>query len=232
MLPPCKTRIVATVGPASSSPQVLERMIRAGMNVARLNFSHGEFTTHRQNIENIRAAAKAVGRPVAIMADLSGPKMRIGKFAAGPIQLKAGNRFTLTTDNITGEQQRVSVGFAALPKVVNPGDKLSLNDGYIQIEVTEVRGNDVVCAVVVGGELRSRKGLNLPGIDLGDEERVISPIPGRLADGMHVRGALHERLADRVHAILQRELKALAVALGEGADAEIDDGQVEAFFGA
>ena len=166
-LPLHKTRIVATIGPASSSPVVLEQMIRAGMNVARLNFSHGEFSAHQQNIENIRAASKAAGRPVAIMADLSGPKMRIGQIAAEPIQLKAGGSFTLTTEEIIGDQQRVSVSFAHLPKVVKRGDKLSLNDGYIQLEVAEVRGNEVVCTVIVGGELRSRKGLNLPGIDLG-----------------------------------------------------------------
>ena len=129
MLPPNKTRIVATIGPASSSPSVLEEMIRAGMNVARLNFSHGEFSAHRQNIENIRAASKAAGRPVAILADLSGPKMRVGQIVAEPIQLKAGDRFTLTTEDIIGDLQRVSVSFARLPKVVKPGDKLSLNDG-------------------------------------------------------------------------------------------------------
>jgi pyruvate kinase len=166
-LPPNKTRIVATIGPASSSPDVLERMIQAGMNVARLNFSHGEFATHQQNILNLRAAAQATGRPLAIMADLSGPKMRIGRLTAEPIQLEHGDRFTLTTDDIVGDQQRVSVSFARLPKVVKPGDTLSLNDGYIQLEVMEVRGADVVCTVTVGGELRSRKGLNLPGIDLG-----------------------------------------------------------------
>jgi len=167
MLPPNKTRIVATIGPASSTPPVLEQMIRAGMNVARLNFSHGEFSAHGQNIENIRAASKAAGRPVAIMADLSGPKMRIGKIGAEPIQLKVGGRFTLTTEDILGDHQRVSVSFARLPKVVKPGDRLSLNDGYIQLEVAEVIGNEVLCTVMVGGELSSRKGLNLPGIDLG-----------------------------------------------------------------
>src|SRR5262249_23471347 len=155
----------ATIGPASSSPPVLEQMIRAGMNVARLNFSHGDFATHRQNIENIRAAAKAAGRPVAIMADLSGPKMRVRQLAAGPIQLKADDRFTLTTQDIVGDQKRVSVSFARLPKVVKRGDTLSLNDGYIQLEVIEASGTDVACVVRVGGELRSRKGLNLPGID-------------------------------------------------------------------
>jgi len=167
MLPPNKTRIVATIGPASNAPEVLERMIRAGMNVARLNFSHGEFGTHRQNIENVRAASKSAGRPIAIMADLSGPKMRVGQIAAEPIQLKPGERFTLTTENIVGDAERVSVSFARLPKVVKPGDKLSLNDGYIQLEMAEVHGHDVICAVRVGGELRSRKGLNLPGIELG-----------------------------------------------------------------
>src|SRR5688500_8115348 len=103
-LPSSKTRIIATIGPASSSPPILEQMIRAGMNVARLNFSHGEFDSHRQNIENIRAAAKSVGRPVAIMADLSGPKMRIGQFAVEPIQLKVGDRFMLTTEETVGSQ--------------------------------------------------------------------------------------------------------------------------------
>src|SRR6185503_15321915 len=166
-LPSSKTRIIATIGPASNSPEVLERMIRAGMNIARLNFSHGEFATHRQIIENIRTAAKSARRPVTIMADLSGPKMRIGQFAVEPIQLKIGDRFTLTTEETVGSQERVSLTFARLPKVVKPGDRLSLNDGSILIEVAEVREREVACVVQVGGELRSRKGLNLPGIDLG-----------------------------------------------------------------
>src|SRR5262249_16674070 len=114
-----------------------------------------------------RAAARAVGRPVAIMADLCGPKMRVGDLAVEKIQLKSGARFTLTTDPITGDQDRVSVSFPSLPKVVKRGDGLSLNDGYIQLEVVEASGKDVICVVKVGGELRSRKGLNLPGIDLG-----------------------------------------------------------------
>src|SRR5215471_3139926 len=166
-LPPHKTRIVATIGPASESPAVLEQMIRAGMNVARLNFSHGDFASHQKVIENVRAASKAAGRSISIMADLSGPKMRIGKLGVEKIELKAGDRFTLTTDDITGDQQRVSVSFARLPQVVQRGDLLSLNDGYIQLEVAGVQATDVVCTVKVGGELRSRKGLNLPGIDLG-----------------------------------------------------------------
>src|SRR5689334_456018 len=97
-LPDHKTKIVATIGPASESPAILERMIQAGMNIARLNFSHGDFDRHRQNMENIRAAAKRINRPVAIMADLSGPKMRIGKLATEPVQLKGGDQISLTTD--------------------------------------------------------------------------------------------------------------------------------------
>ncbi len=164
---PVKTKIVATIGPASSSPAVLEQMIRAGLNVARLNFSHGDFGTHLQNIERIRAAAQVAGRPVTIMADLSGPKMRVGNLGVDRIDLKPGAPFTLTTEEIVGGQERMSVSFPRLPAVVKRGDTLSLNDGYIQLEVQSATRTEVTCVVKVGGELRSHKGLNLPGINLG-----------------------------------------------------------------
>jgi pyruvate kinase len=167
MLPTHKAKIVATIGPASQAPETLAQMIRAGMNIARLNFSHGEFAGHRQVIENIRAASTQVGRRVAIMADLPGPKMRIGNLGVDKIELKPDDRFTLTTEQVIGDQQRVSVSFSGLPQAVRPGNLLSLNDGFVQLEVMAVRGNDVACVVRVGGELRSRKGLNLPNIDLG-----------------------------------------------------------------
>jgi len=166
-LPAHKTKIVATIGPASASPDVMGAMLRAGMNVARLNFSHGDFESHRRVIENLRAASTATGCRLAIMADLSGPKMRIGNFGVEKIVLEAGARFTLTTDDVVGDRNRVSVSFDRLPQAVKPGDTLFLNDGYIQLEVANVRGADVACVVRVGGELRPRKGLNLPGIDLG-----------------------------------------------------------------
>ncbi|XXF75202.1 pyruvate kinase [Myxococcaceae bacterium GXIMD 01537] len=166
-LPGQKTKIVATIGPASDSPEVLERMIAAGLNVARLNFSHGELSTHAGTIARLRAAEKAVGRPVTIMADLPGPKMRLGKIDPEPINLVANDRFILTTEQITGNAKRVSMSFEALPRVVKPGDRLFLNDGLVQLVVERVKGNDVECVVAVGGELRSRKGLNLPGIRLG-----------------------------------------------------------------
>ena len=166
-LPTHKTKIVCTIGPASESPEVMRQLIRAGMNVARLNFSHGDFSSHKRVIGSLREASVAEGRRVAIMADLSGPKMRIGKLSAEPVDLKTGDIFTLTTDDIIGDAGRVSVSFSNLPRTVTPGDTLFLNDGYIQLEVSKVQGSEVTCRVVVGGELRSRKGLNLPGIDLG-----------------------------------------------------------------
>ena len=166
-LPPNKTKIVCTIGPASRSREVLEKMLRAGMNIARINFSYGDFPEHRELIESLRAAARATGTRLAILADLPGPKMRIGKFDREPIELEPGAFFTLTTDDGIGDLHRVSVTFSRLPQVVKSGDTLYLNDGMIQLEVDRVQGEDVLCRVIVGGELRSRKGLNLPGIDLG-----------------------------------------------------------------
>jgi len=165
--PANKTKIVCTIGPASDSPEVLQKMIRAGMNVVRLNFSHGDFASHGETIQKIRAASKATKKRVAIMADLPGPKMRIGEFEEEPIELQLDDLFTLTTEDVIGNQTRVSVSFSRLPKVVKPKDELFLNDGLIELEVIEVAGHDVQCKVIVGGQLRSRKGLNLPGIDLG-----------------------------------------------------------------
>ena len=162
-----KTKTVATIGPASESPEMLERLIRAGLDIARLNFSHGAFATHETVISRIRKAAQAVGRRVAIMADLPGPKMRLGKIEPEPIHINPGDPFTLTTEEVVGNTQRASMSFASLPRVVKPGDRLFLNDGLVQLVVERVDVNDVVCKVAVGGELRSRKGLNLPGIDLG-----------------------------------------------------------------
>src|SRR5512132_3528255 len=162
-----KTKIVATIGPASESPEMLVRLIRAGLNVARLNFSHGSPANHAEVIRRIRDAARETGRRVAIMADLPGPKMRLGKIDPEPIQLAPGAHFTLTSEDIVGNAQRASMTFQQLPRVVKPRDRIFLNDGLVQLVVDRVAGNDVECTVVVGGELRSRNGLNLPGIELG-----------------------------------------------------------------
>ncbi len=166
-LPDNKTKIVATIGPASDTPEMLERLVRAGLNIARLNFSHGSLDQHAELITRIRAAAQACGRRVAIMGDLPGPKMRLGTIDPDPIHLEAGDAFTLTSENITGNERRVSMSFEPLPRVVKPGDRLFLNDGLVQLLVDRAEGKEVHCTVAVGGELRSRKGLNLPRIDLG-----------------------------------------------------------------
>ncbi|MGE5213563.1 MAG: pyruvate kinase [Nitrospirota bacterium] len=166
-LPANKTKIVATIGPASESPEMLARLIRAGLDVARLNFSHGTPAKHAEVIQHIREAARETGRRVAIMADLPGPKLRLGKIDPEPIQLLPGAHFSLTSEDIIGNPQRVSTTFKELPRVVKPGDRIFLNDGVVQLVVDRIAGNDVECKVVVGGELRSRKGVNLPGVELG-----------------------------------------------------------------
>ncbi|MFZ5906691.1 MAG: pyruvate kinase [Nitrospirota bacterium] len=166
-LPANKTKIVCTIGPASRSPDIMEKMLLAGMNVARLNFSHGDLSEHGRVIQDLRETARALGRRVTIMADLPGPKIRIGHLSHEPVYVKAGDNMVLTTDTITGDASRVSVSFDRLPAAVKPGDTLFLNDGMISLEVVNVSGREVYCRVLVGGELRSRKGLNLPGIDLG-----------------------------------------------------------------
>ncbi len=166
-MPNHKTKLVCTIGPASDSPKMIEKMIEAGMNIARLNFSHGDFPSHGEVIQKIRTAAKKIGRPVAILADLPGPKMRIGDLVDDFITLERDATFTLTAEDILGTVERVSMTMKELPGVVNTGDTLFLNDGLIELRVNEVQGDDIHCKVIVGGKLRPRKGLNIPGIDLG-----------------------------------------------------------------
>ncbi len=166
-LPASKTKMVCTIGPASDSPVMLAQMVEAGMNIARLNFSHGDFHAHSEVIRRIRAAAEKQGREVAIMADLPGPKIRIGTLVQEPVELLPGGLFTLSTRQVSGTASEVSVTLQELPRLVTPGMVLFLNDGLIQLQVETVAGEDVHCRVIAGGELRSKKGLNLPGIDLG-----------------------------------------------------------------
>ncbi len=166
LTPSNKTRIVCTIGPASDNPATLDAMLRAGMNVARLNFSHGDFQSHAQTIINLRAASERTKTRLAIMADLPGPKMRIGEMEEEPIELSEGDKLTLTTRDIIGNRDCVSVTLKELPGVVQPEDKLFLNDGLISLRVDSIDNTDVHCEVRSGGELWARKGLNLPGIEL------------------------------------------------------------------
>ena len=162
-----KTKIVCTIGPASQDQAVLEEMIQKGMNIARINLAHGDFEGHAVTIANVRAAAAAAERRIAIFADLPGPKMRIGRLAEEPITLERGQPFVLQTAEMIGGPERVSTSFEHLPRVVKPGDHIFLNDGFLQLEVENVDSGAVYTRVLVGGELRSAKGINLPDINLG-----------------------------------------------------------------
>ncbi|MEO0561338.1 MAG: pyruvate kinase [Chloroflexota bacterium] len=166
-VPTKQTRIVCTIGPASSSQPVLEQMLINGMDIARINFAHGSLDSHREVIQNIRSAAATVGRRVAIFGDLPGPKMRIGTLKAKSIQLKRDQPFILQTEEILGDEGRVSTSFERLPQVVKPGDSIFLNDGFMRLQVEQILGEQVHTTVKIGGELRSNKGINIPDVDLG-----------------------------------------------------------------
>jgi pyruvate kinase len=166
-IPSKKTKIICTIGPASQSPQVLQEMIANGMNIARINFAHGDLDSHRQTIANVRAAAEMADRRVAIFGDLPGPKMRIGVMAEESIILQRDQPFVLQTEECIGSPERASLDFAGLPHVVQQGDSIFMNDGYIELVVKQVENQEVHCVVKAGGELRSHKGVNFPGIDLG-----------------------------------------------------------------
>jgi pyruvate kinase len=161
------SKIVCTIGPASRSPRIIDRLLRAGMDVARLNFSHGTHANHAENIAALRAAATHLHKPLAILADLQGPKIRTGPLAAGsPVMLRTGQKFVITTARVLGDSTRVSTVFTALPREVHRGDRILLSDGLIELRVLQVRGREVICEVVNGGELGENKGINLPGIKL------------------------------------------------------------------
>ncbi|MDX6322556.1 MAG: pyruvate kinase, partial [Propionibacteriaceae bacterium] len=134
------------------------------MDVARLNMSHGDYADHLTNLQNVRAAAKAANRPVGVLADLQGPKIRLGRFASGKENLEVGAEFTITIDDIQGDAQRCSTTYKGLPGDVSPGDMILIDDGRISLEATSVTDTDVVTRVVVGGDVSNNKGLNLPGV--------------------------------------------------------------------
>jgi pyruvate kinase len=162
-----RAKIVCTLGPASSTPERIGELIDAGMNVARLNFSHGSHEDHAKMLQVVRAEAERRGKAVAVLLDLQGPKIRVGKFAAGQVELKPGAEFTITTDpSVVGDDKRVSTTYSLLPLDVKAGDHLLLDDGYLTLAVSEVRDKDVKCVVVTGGMLKNNKGINLPGVEV------------------------------------------------------------------
>jgi len=174
MLPYHKTKIVCTIGPACSSPEILETMIRNGMNVARINLSYGNYEEKRRDIKNICEAARRVGRIVTILADLPGQKIRVGKLRQEPATLVKGEHVTLSSDESATDKNYIPVEYKKLAESVKPGSTIYLNDGFIELRVENIGGNNVNCKVIIGGELLSHKGLNIPGAKL-----FVSPVTDR-----------------------------------------------------
>ena len=159
-----RAKIVCTMGPAVESPEKAAALIAAGMNVARLNLSHGDYSEHQKRLDLVRKAADDAKRPVAILVDLQGPKIRLGRFASGPHELKRGDILTITTDEIVGTKERVSTTYKGLPGDCKAGDLVLIDDGKVSVEVVEVKGNDVVTRCVEPGPISNSKGINLPGV--------------------------------------------------------------------
>ena len=161
-----KTKIVCTLGPASRTEKVMTEMLRAGMNVARLNFSHGTHEYHKEMIETFRAARDKLGVPAAVMLDTKGPEVRLRTFKDGTATLREGATFTLTTEEVEGDDTRVTVSYEDLPSQLKLGDRVLIDDGRIELRVTDLTATDVVCLVIIGGEVSNRKGVNVPGVHL------------------------------------------------------------------
>jgi pyruvate kinase len=159
-----RAKIVCTLGPATSSPERLRQLVAAGMDVARLNLSHGNYADHEAVYAEVRAASNESGRAVGVLVDLQGPKIRTGRFADGPVTLVNGERFTITVDDILGDRDRVSTTYKGLPGDVKPGDRLLIDDGKVALRAVEVTDTDIVTVVVEGGVVSNNKGINLPGV--------------------------------------------------------------------
>ncbi|QHT55665.1 pyruvate kinase [Cellulomonas sp. H30R-01] len=159
-----RAKIVCTIGPATESAEQIQALVDAGMDVARINRSHGDTEAHKKVYDNVRAASKASGRSVAVLVDLQGPKIRLGRFIEGRHDLAVGDVFTITTDDIEGTKERVSTTFKGLVGDVSPGDPILIDDGKVLVRVTAVEGNDVITRVEVPGPVSNNKGLNLPGV--------------------------------------------------------------------
>lgn len=161
-----KTKIICTLGPSSETPEKLEAMLRAGMNVARFNFSHGSHEEHGKRIEAVRAAARKVGKPVALLLDTKGPEIRLGLFKKGAIEMKAGQEFILTARDVEGTDKIASVSYKGLPQEVKAGDHILLSDGLVNLEVQSVVDDDIVTQVLNSGKMSDRKRVAVPGIPI------------------------------------------------------------------
>ncbi len=162
-----KTKIICTIGPACEDKETLIAMCRAGMNVARLNFSHGTHADHQRKIDLLKQVRQELGIPLGILLDTKGPEYRIGTFGSGSVTVQEGARFTFTSEAVEGDEHRVSVSFAGLPEALSPGDKVLVNNGLVVFQVEEIRPPEVVCTVLTGGVLSNRKSMSFPGKLLG-----------------------------------------------------------------
>ena len=161
-----KTKIVCTLGPSSNSPEMIEKMLRAGMNVARLNFSHGTYEDHGEVIKRIKEARENLGVPCAIMLDTKGPEIRLGKFRGGCAEILSDKPFTLTTEEIEGDSTRACITYKKLPSQVSKGDRILLDDGAIELSVESTTDTEVVCTALSGGIIKNGKGVNVPNVHL------------------------------------------------------------------
>ena len=161
-----RAKIVATLGPSTDDIDVVKKLINSGLNVARLNMSHGDHQDHKRRLELVRSACKELGKEIAILADLQGPKIRVGTFGNGPVSLINGQKFTITTDDYSGDKEKVSTTYKGLCQDVKKGDALLIDDGKIRLEALEVKGNDVITKVIEGGTISNSKGINLPGVSV------------------------------------------------------------------
>lgn len=159
-----RAKIVCTMGPAVEAPEKVAELIAAGMNMARLNLSHGGYDEHQARLDAVRQAAVTANKPVAILVDLQGPKIRLARFIAGPHELKRGDIFTITTDEVDGTKERVGTTYKNLPKDCKAGDRILIDDGKVTVEVVEIKGNDVVTKCIEPGAVSNNKGINLPGV--------------------------------------------------------------------
>jgi len=159
-----RAKIVCTLGPAVDGPDRIRELVAAGMDLARLNFSHGDHAEHQQRHNWVREAAAAMERPVGILADLQGPKIRLGRFAAGPVIWANGETVVITSDDVDGDHDRVSVTYKKLPEEVHPGDRLLIDDGKVAVQVVATDGKDIICLVTEGGPVSNNKGVSLPNI--------------------------------------------------------------------
>ena len=201
-----KTKIVATLGPASEDRKTIRQLIEAGMDVARLNFSHGTHDEHKKKMENVKELEKEVGKPVGIMLDTKGPEIRIGELENGEVELTKGNKVILTPKNIKGDSSRISTNYRDLSDYVKPGSIVLLDDGLIELKVLQINGKEIECTVMTSGNLTEKKSLNLPGVSVelpGLTEKDKEDIKFGIKNGIHFIAASFVRNAENVIEIRQ-----------------------------